>query len=119
MKKMVNFRIFAERGASILAGPWNVWTAPVQLDPLMRPGRILAECAASHLRPRANVVLSNNQFINTNLSHVQAANFGTANLSGSVVVTQAHNVYIAKNSTQGATTGPVSIDTKSTDGIRH
>ena len=49
-----------------------------------------------------NVVLSNNQFINTNLSHVQTANFGTANLSGSVVVTQAHNVYIAKNSTQGA-----------------
>ena len=56
MKKMVNFRIFAGRGASILAGPRNVWTAPAQLDPLMRPGRILAECAASHRQPRAGDV---------------------------------------------------------------
>jgi hypothetical protein len=56
MKKMVNFRIFAGRGASILAGPRNVWTAPAQLDPLMRPGRILAECAASHRQPRVGDV---------------------------------------------------------------
>jgi parallel beta-helix repeat protein len=66
-----------------------------------------------------NVVLANNQFINTNLSRVQNGNIGSANLAGSVVVTQAHNVYIGKNSIQGVTTGPVSIDRQSTDGIRH
>jgi hypothetical protein len=66
-----------------------------------------------------NIVFANNRFINTNLSRLQYGNIGTANLGGSVVVTQAHNVYIRKNSVQGATTGPVSIDTQSTNGIRH
>jgi parallel beta-helix repeat protein len=65
-----------------------------------------------------NIVLVNNQFINTNLSRLQNANIATANLDGSVVVTQAHNVYIGKNSTRGTTTGRVEIDTTSTDGIR-
>ena len=66
-----------------------------------------------------NVVIANNQFINTNLSRLQNATVGTANLGGSVVVTQAHKVYIGRNPMQGVTTGPVSIDTRSTDGIRH
>jgi len=66
-----------------------------------------------------NIVLANNQFINTNRSPLENAKIGTASLAGSIVVTQAHNVYIGRNSTQGATTGPVSIDTQSTDGIRH
>jgi hypothetical protein len=66
-----------------------------------------------------NVVLAKNQFIDTNLLRLQNANIGTANLGGSVVVTQAHNVYMWKNSTRGTTTGHIEIDTTSTDGIRH
>jgi hypothetical protein len=69
---------------------------------------------------RANdVVVTNNRFTNTNLSRSKFSDVGTANLGGSVVITRAHKVFISKSSTQGATTGPLSIDTKSTDGIKH
>jgi Right handed beta helix region len=66
---------------------------------------------------RANdVVVVNNQLKNTNLARAQDyPNLGTANLGGSIVVTHAHNVYFSKNSLQSA--GPISIDTKSTDGM--
>jgi Right handed beta helix region len=64
-----------------------------------------------------NVVVVDNQFNNTNLARMEGTNFGTASLAGSVVVTHAHNVDISKNAMRGA--GPVSIDTTSTDGIRH
>jgi hypothetical protein len=64
---------------------------------------------------RANaVVVTNNQFRNTNLSRVPDAN---PNLNGSIVVTHAHNVYLSKNAMVGA--GALWIDTTSTDGIRH
>jgi hypothetical protein len=63
-----------------------------------------------------NVVLIGNQFTNTNLSPSAGSDLGTASLGGSVVVTHAHNVYIARNSMHGAA---VSIDTTSTDGVRH
>jgi parallel beta-helix repeat protein len=66
-----------------------------------------------------NVALVNNQFINTNLSLLPSGSIGRASLRGSAIVTQAHNVYIGKNPTRGTTTGPISIDTTSTDGIRH
>ena len=64
-----------------------------------------------------NVVVVDNQFNNTNLARMEGTNFGIASLAGSVVVTHAHNVDISKNAMRGA--GPVSIDTTSTDGIRH
>jgi hypothetical protein len=64
---------------------------------------------------RANaVVVTNNQFKNTNLSRVPDAD---PNLNGSIVVTHAHNVYLSKNAMVGA--GALWIDTTSTDGIRH
>ena len=67
---------------------------------------------------RANdVVVVNDQFKSTNLSRFQDSNVGTANLNGSIVVTQARNVYFSKNSMERA--GPIAIDTKSTDGMRH
>jgi parallel beta-helix repeat protein len=65
-----------------------------------------------------NIVVTDNQFKNTNQLRSQVTHLDTATLGGSVVVTHAHNVYISKSSMQGATTGPISIDTKSTDGIR-
>lgn len=68
---------------------------------------------------RANdVVVVNNQFTNTNLSRLPFVNLGTANLGGSIVIDHAHNIFLSKNTMQGATTGPISIDTKSTDGIK-
>jgi hypothetical protein len=68
---------------------------------------------------RANdVVVVNNQFINTNLSRLPFVNLGTANLGGSIVIDHAHNIFLANNTMQGATTGPISIDSKSTDGIK-
>jgi hypothetical protein len=64
---------------------------------------------------RANdVVVVNNQFKNTNLSRVPNA---SPDLNGSIVVTHAHNVYLSKNAMVGA--GALSIDTTSTDGVRH
>lgn len=67
---------------------------------------------------RANgVVVVNNQFNRTNLWRVQESNVGTASFSGSIIVTHAHNVFLLKNALEGA--GPISIDTKSTDGVRH
>ena len=68
---------------------------------------------------RANdVVVVNNQFTNTNLSHLPFLNLGTANLGGSIVIDHAHNIFLSTNTMKGATTGPISIDTKSTDGIK-
>ena len=66
---------------------------------------------------RANdIVVVNNQFKDTNLARAQDSNIGTAHLNGSIVVTHAHNVYFSKNSMEHAK--PVSVDAKSTDGIR-
>jgi parallel beta-helix repeat protein len=79
-------------------------------DDLQGPGLVLS--AAN------DVVLTNNHLVNTNLFRGLVNRFGTANSAGSVVVTQAHNVVFLKNATQGATTGPISIDTTSTAGIR-
>ena len=68
---------------------------------------------------RANdVVVVNNQFTNTNLSRLPFVNLGTANLGGSLVIDHAHNIFLSNNTMQGGTTGPISIDSKSTDGIK-
>ena len=68
---------------------------------------------------RANdVVVINNQFTNTNLSRISFGNLGTANLGGSIVIDHAHNIFLSNNTRQGETTGPVSIDSKSTDGVK-
>src|SRR5580698_7579880 len=68
---------------------------------------------------RANdVAVVNNQFTNTNLSRLPFVNLGTANLGGSIVIDHAHNIFLANNTMQGATTGLISIDSKSTDGIK-
>ena len=45
-----------------------------------------------------NIVVANDQFINTNRSRLENGTIGTANLAGSIVVTQARNTYIGKNS---------------------
>jgi hypothetical protein len=67
---------------------------------------------------RANdVVVVNNQFTNGNLFRAPNAKSGTADFNGSILVTQAHNVYLSKNAIEKA--GPISIDTTSTDGVRH
>ncbi len=60
----------------------------------------------------------NNQFTNTNLSRLPFVNLGTANLGGSLVIDHAHNIFLANKTMQGATTGPISVDTRSTDGIQ-
>ena len=65
-----------------------------------------------------NVVLADNQFVNTNLSRARPGKVGSADLGGSVVVTHAHNLRFLRSATQGATSGPLSVDTQSTDGIR-
>jgi len=68
---------------------------------------------------RANdVVAVNNQFTNTNLSRLSFVNLGTANLGGSLVIDHAHNIFLSNNTMHGATTGPISIDAKSTDGVK-
>jgi hypothetical protein len=68
---------------------------------------------------RANdAFVVNNQFTNTNLSRLQFVNLGTANLGGSIVIDHAYNIFLSNNTMQGATTGPISIDSKSTDGIK-
>ena len=68
---------------------------------------------------RANdVAVVNNQFTNTNLARLPFVNLGTASLGGSIVIDHAHNIFLSKNTMQGATTGPISIDSKSTDGIK-
>jgi hypothetical protein len=68
---------------------------------------------------RANdVVVVNNQFTNTNLSRLPFVNLGTANLGGSIVIDHAHNIFLSNNTLKGTTTGPISIDSKSTDGIK-
>jgi hypothetical protein len=45
-------------------------------------------------------------------------NLGTANLGGSIVIDHAYNIFLSNNTMQSATTGPISIDSKSTDGIK-
>jgi hypothetical protein len=65
-----------------------------------------------------NVVVVNNQLTDTNLSRLPFVNLGTANLGGSIVIDHAHNIFLSNNTIQGATTGPISIDSKSTDGIK-
>jgi hypothetical protein len=56
---------------------------------------------------RANdVVVVNNQFTNTNLSHLPFVNLGTANLVGSLVIDHAHNIFVENNALQDVTTGP-------------
>ncbi|MGA3093510.1 MAG: right-handed parallel beta-helix repeat-containing protein [Terriglobales bacterium] len=68
---------------------------------------------------RANdVVVVNDHFVNTNLSRLPFVNLGTANLGGSIVIDHAHNIFLSNDTMQGATTGPISIDKKSTDGIK-
>ncbi|WP_353070989.1 right-handed parallel beta-helix repeat-containing protein [Tunturiibacter gelidoferens] len=68
---------------------------------------------------RANdVVVVNNQFTNTNLSRLPFVNLGIANLGGSIVIDHAHNIFLSNNTMKDATTGPISIDSKSTDGIK-
>jgi hypothetical protein len=45
------------------------------------------------------------------------AKSGTSDFNGSILVTHAHNVYLSMNAIEKA--GPISIDTTSTDGVRH
>ncbi len=59
-----------------------------------------------------------NHFADTNLSRLPFMKLGTANLGGSLVIDHAHNIFVSNNTMQGSTTGPVSIDSKTTDGIK-
>jgi hypothetical protein len=70
-------------------------------------------------RPNDVVVVSN-QFTNTNLSCLPFLdlNLGNANLGGSIVVDHAHSIFLSSNTMQAATTGPISIDSKSSDGTK-
>jgi hypothetical protein len=70
---------------------------------------------------RANdTVVVSNQFTNTNLSRLPFLylNLGTANLGGSIVIDHAHSIFLSNNTMQAATTGPISIDSKSSYGIK-
>jgi len=63
-----------------------------------------------------NVIMQNNQLANTNQALAWIGTYGTANSAGSIVVTQATNVFFQGNQIEGSS-GPVSIDTESTSGI--
>jgi Right handed beta helix region len=86
-------------------------------------GYRLSHCSVTRLNgpglfiSRANDVVVNNQFKNTNLLRAPNVKSSTADFYGSIIVTHAHNVYVSKNAIEKA--GPISIDTTSTDGIRH
>lgn len=65
----------------------------------------------------SDVTMDGNQIINANSG--PSYYMGTANTSGSVVVSQAHNVSITNTAVSGTHTGPVSIDLHSTNGIQN
>ena len=63
-----------------------------------------------------NVIMSGNQLTNTNQSNSWLGTYGTASSTGSIVVTQASNVFFQANELSGSS-GPISIDTDTTSGI--
>ena len=63
-----------------------------------------------------NVITRGNHLVNTNQSNAWTATYGTATSAGSIVVTQASNVFFQRNEFSGSS-GLVSIDTNSTSGI--
>ena len=63
-----------------------------------------------------NVILRGNHLVNTNQSNSWAGIYGTATSTGSIVVTQASNVFFEGNEFCGSS-GPISIDSDSTSGI--
>jgi Right handed beta helix region len=63
-----------------------------------------------------NVIMRGNRLVNTNQSDAWTATYGTATSAGSIVVTQASNVFFQANQLSGSS-GPISIDTDSTSGI--
>jgi hypothetical protein len=63
-----------------------------------------------------NVIMQDNQLVNTNQALSWIGTYGTATSAGSIVVTQATNVFFQGNEIEG-TSGPISIDTESTSGI--
>jgi hypothetical protein len=63
-----------------------------------------------------NVIMRGNHLVNTNRSDAWTATYGTATSAGSIVVTQASNVFFHANELSGSS-GPVSIDADSTSGI--
>jgi hypothetical protein len=101
---------------AVLQGPENVKALSPVHEGLIFDANIFSNLRGPGLFiSRANdVVVVNNQFKNTNLSRVPDAN---PDLNGSIVVTHAHNVYLARNAMAGA--GALWIDATSTDGIRH
>jgi hypothetical protein len=101
---------------AVLQGPENVKAMSPVHEGLIFDANVFSDLQGAGLFiSRANdVVVVNNQFKNTNLSRVPNA---SPDLNGSIVVTHAHNVYLSKNAMVGA--GALSIDTTSTDGVRH
>jgi hypothetical protein len=63
-----------------------------------------------------NVIMRGNHLVNTNQSNAWTATYGTATSSGSIVLTQASNVFFQGNEFAGSS-GPVSVDKDSTSGI--
>ncbi|HLW88747.1 MAG TPA: right-handed parallel beta-helix repeat-containing protein [Terriglobales bacterium] len=63
-----------------------------------------------------NVIMRGNHLVNTNQSNAWMATYGTATSSGSIVLTQASNVFFQGNAFAGSS-GPVSVDQDSTSGI--
>lgn len=63
-----------------------------------------------------NVIMQNNHLDDTNQSGAYVAIYGTATSAGSIVVTQASNVFFQDNERSGSS-GPISIDRDSTTGI--
>ncbi len=63
-----------------------------------------------------NVIMQGNHLDNTNQSAAYVATYGTATSTGSIVVTQASNVFFQANEFRGSS-GPISVDEDSTSGI--
>ena len=63
-----------------------------------------------------NVIMQRNHLDNTNQSGAYVATYGTASSGGSIVVTQASNVFFQANELCGSS-GPISVDKDSTSGI--
>jgi hypothetical protein len=71
---------------------------------------------AFFLGSASDVTLSNNKIVDANNGPTYF--LGTANTSGSIVVSQAHDVAIVDTDMFGAKTGPASVDRHSTSGIK-
>jgi hypothetical protein len=71
---------------------------------------------AFFLGSASDVTLSNNKIVDANTGPTYF--LGTANTSGSIVVSQAHDVAIVDTDMFGAKTGPASVDRHSTSGIK-